>query len=112
MAALGQLARQVQPVTCEYRLAPRPDDPIDTTSNLLGMPNTPRQRRHLPARALDARPHNSPLSPDNVLIGWEGVVTDITEQRALADDLRRTTNMFHSLVSNLPTGVFFVHGSS
>src|SRR5205823_399979 len=33
-----------------------------------------------------------------------------TEQRALADDLRRTTSMFNTLVSNLPAGVFFVQG--
>ena len=44
------------------------------------------------------------------LVGWEGVVTEITEQRYLADDLRRTTSMFQTLVSNLPTGVFFVQG--
>jgi PAS domain S-box-containing protein len=37
-------------------------------------------------------------------------VTDITEQRALADDLRRTTSLFHALVTHLPAGVFFVHG--
>ena len=40
------------------------------------------------------------------------MVTDITEQRALADDLRRTTGMFHALVANLPAGVFFVQGST
>ena len=44
------------------------------------------------------------------LCGWEGVVTDVTEQRALAVDLRRTTSMFHALVANLPAGVFFVQG--
>jgi PAS domain S-box-containing protein len=44
------------------------------------------------------------------LIGWEGVLTDVTEQRVLADDLRRTTNMLHALVGNLPAGVFFVQG--
>ncbi len=44
------------------------------------------------------------------LCGWEGVVTDITEQRALAIDLRRTTSMFQALVANLPAGVFFVQG--
>jgi PAS domain S-box-containing protein len=44
------------------------------------------------------------------LTGWQGVVTEVTEQRALADDLRRTTSMFHTLVANLPAGVFFVAG--
>src|SRR5262249_11090821 len=29
----------------------------------------------------------------------------------LADDLRRTTSMFHALVANLPAGVFFVQGT-
>jgi len=28
----------------------------------------------------------------------------------LASDLRRTTNMLQALVTNLPTGVYFVHG--
>src|SRR5439155_22952798 len=51
------------------------------------------------------------LDDDGVLVGWDGVVTDITEQRVLADDLRRTTNMFHTLVANLPAGVFFIGGS-
>src|SRR5262249_14642519 len=31
-----------------------------------------------------------------------------TAQRDLADDLRRTTGMLHTLVNNLPAGVFFV----
>src|SRR5262249_12992593 len=44
------------------------------------------------------------------LLGWEGVVVDVSEQRALADDLRRTTTMFHTLVANLPAGVVFVQG--
>ncbi len=44
------------------------------------------------------------------LCGWEGVVTDVTEQRALAIDLRRTSSMFHTLVANLPAGVFFIPG--
>src|SRR5205807_5671554 len=46
------------------------------------------------------------------LVGWEGVVVDVSEQRALADDLRRTTTMFHTLVANLPVGVVFVQGTS
>ena len=44
------------------------------------------------------------------LSGWDGVVTEVTEQRALAVDLRRTTSMFQALVANLPAGVFFVQG--
>src|SRR5262249_9411754 len=51
------------------------------------------------------------LGPDGHLDGWEGVVEDVTAQRALAHDLRRTTSMLHTLVANLPAGVFFLHGS-
>jgi PAS domain S-box-containing protein len=50
--------------------------------------------------------------PAGELEGWDGVISDITEQRALADDLRRTTSMFHVLVANLPAGVFFVQGEA
>src|SRR5262249_53029780 len=46
------------------------------------------------------------------LDGWEGFVSDITEQRVLADDLRRTTSMFHALVANMPAGGFFVSARS
>ena len=35
---------------------------------------------------------------------------EVTEQRAMAVDLRRTTSMFQALVANLPAGVFFVQG--
>jgi PAS domain S-box-containing protein len=51
-------------------------------------------------------------SGDGELEGWEGVVEEITEQRALAHDLRRTTGMFHTLVAHLPAGVFFVQAPS
>src|SRR5262249_28458673 len=54
------------------------------------------------------------LAPDynaaGKLEGWEGVVEDITAQRLLAQDLHRTTTMLHTLVANLPAGVFFVQG--
>jgi PAS domain S-box-containing protein len=45
------------------------------------------------------------------LTGWEGVLTDVTAQRVLADDLR-TTSMLHVLVANLPAGVVFVQGAA
>jgi PAS domain S-box-containing protein len=118
LAALTQLTRQNQPVTCEYRLAPQ--EPMrrvgqgDSTlpalpGSTLGTPNaTPLQT----PRVRYVRDTLAPrLDPDGQLIGWDGVVHDITEQRLLADDLRRTTNMFHTLVANLPAGVFFVAGS-
>jgi PAS domain S-box-containing protein len=81
-AAIDQLARQDQPVTCEYRVEGR--WLRDTLA---------------PQRDNEGR-----------LLGWDGIVIDVSEQRALADDLRRTTSMFNALVSNLPTGVFFVQG--
>ena len=52
------------------------------------------------------------VGPDGTLLGWQGVLTDITQQRALADDLRGTTSMFHALLANLPAGVFFVQAES
>ena len=52
------------------------------------------------------------VGPDGTLLGWQGVLTDITPQRALADDLRGTTGMFHALMANLPAGVFFVEAES
>jgi PAS domain S-box-containing protein len=81
-AAIEQLTRQEQPVTCEYRV----------------------QGRWLRDTLA---PHRD---GEGRLIGWEGIVTDVSEQRTLADDLRRTTSMFNALVGNLPTGVFFIQG--
>ena len=52
-------------------------------------------------------PHHT---ADGRLDGWDGVVENITEARALSHNLRRTSAMLHALVSNLPTGVFFVQG--
>jgi PAS domain S-box-containing protein len=112
-AALVQLTRQQQPVTCEYRLAealPLSPDRIASTLRpvveISGGPRTPPPNRLRWVRDTLA-PH---FDAEGRLVGWEGVVTEITEQRYLADDLRRTTNMFQTLVSNLPTGVFFVQG--
>lgn len=90
-AAIAQLGRHAHPVTCEYRRA----DPGSSQS----------ERTSVRWLRDTLTPH---LDGEGRLIGWEGVLTDITEQRALADDLRRTTNMLHALVDNLPTGVFFV----
>jgi PAS domain S-box-containing protein len=101
LAALGQLARQEQPVTCEYRLAG--SEPGSSRPGQ-GGGNGSRKVRWLRDTLAPHRDN------EGRLIGWEGVVTDITEARALADDLRRTTSMFNALVANLPTGVFFVQG--
>jgi PAS domain S-box-containing protein len=107
-AALAQLLLQNQPVTCEYRLAEVPAaappsgqaaNPVAALGRVPGVPQ--RWVRDTLA------PHHD---PDGRLDGWEGVVEDITEQRALATDLRRASTMLHALVAHLPTGVFFVHG--
>src|SRR5262249_8989448 len=96
-----------QPVTCEYRLAAR-------------------KREEPRAKSQEPDPSGSPLlevrwvrdtlvpllGTDGRLDGWEGVVADITEQRKLADDLRRTTSMFYALLTHLPAGVFFVQAPS
>lgn len=92
-AAITQLGRHAQTVTCEYRLAAN----VSTESAKTAV----RWLRDTLAPQRDDQGR---------LLGWEGVLTDISEQRALADDLRRTTSMLHALVDNLPAGVFFVQG--
>lgn len=113
-AAVTQLQRQNGPVTCEYRLSPTV--PAEWAGE--GESWTPRTRiSGVTARVRSAgvRWVRDTLAPqrdaDGRLTGWEGVVTDITEQRVLADDLRRTSSMLHALVNNLPAGVFFVQGA-
>jgi PAS domain S-box-containing protein len=112
-AAVTQLQRQDGPVTCEYRLAPA----VPADWGCEGESWTPRARiSGLTARVRSAgvRWVRDTLAPqrdaDGRVTGWEGVVSDITEQRVLADDLRRTSSMLHALVNNLPAGVFFVQG--
>jgi len=106
LAALSQLRRQKQPVTCEYRLLPEPA-PEETPVN-----GERAEQRRQPRPAV--RWVRDVLAPhfdlEGQLTGWEGAVTDITDQRVLSDDLRRTTSMLHALVANLPAGVFFVQG--
>jgi PAS domain S-box-containing protein len=113
-AALTQLERQPEPVTCEYRLAPV----IPEDWNCVQDPAMPRSRTAgaaRPSSTAGIRWVRDTLAPqrdqDGRLTGWEGVLTDITEQRTLADDLRRTSSMLHALVNNLPAGVFFVQGT-
>jgi PAS domain S-box-containing protein len=111
LAALAQLMLQKQPVTCEYRLidhgvqpaAPQTDPSQKPSSNAMLDLSQPSQRYVRDTLT----PH---YSADGRLDGWEGVVEDITEQRQLAQDLRRTTNMLQALVAHLPTGVYFVQG--
>jgi PAS domain S-box-containing protein len=117
-AAHSQLFLAGKPVSCEYRLAPalKPENgksgrsekqspnPGDSlfTSSLFPTASECWVRDSLV-------PH---VGADGQVEGWEGFLEDITKQRQLAQDLRRTTSMFHVLVANLPAGVFFVHGPS
>ena len=109
LAAVSQLARQQQPVSCEYRLVV-PESPSDAD-----IQNSKSSAFPSPGIALERWVRDT-LAPQfdstGQLIGWEGVVVDVSQQRALADDLRRTTTMFHTLVANLPAGVVFVQGKS
>lgn len=112
LAALMQLNRQQAPVTCEYRLAGS-RGPADATADALTANahiitvEAPRPREYWLRDTLVPV-----FGADGVLEGWDGVVSDITQQRVLADDLRNTTSMFYTLVANLPAGVFFVHAPS
>jgi PAS domain S-box-containing protein len=111
-AAIAQL-RQLQPVTCEYRVRESAERGVRHAES--------KETVSIPHAALPV-PHSGErwlrdtlvptLGPDGQLEGWEGVAADITEQRALALDLRRTTGMFHTLVAHLPAGVFFVEAPS
>jgi PAS domain S-box-containing protein len=115
-AALVQLTRQKQPVTCEYRLAPEQGvrgHGAGGSKEERVAALTPDLSALTPVRVRWVRDTLAPhFDAEGRLLGWEGVVTEITEQRVLADDLRRTTSMFHALVTNLPAGVFFVQGPS
>jgi PAS domain S-box-containing protein len=116
LAALAQLTHGGGTVTCEYRLAPpvRPATPPRLTDIIPTPIDGIREIDLVPkARERWVRDTLAPqYGPAGELEGWDGVLSDITEQRALADDLRRTTSMFHALVANLPAGVFFVQGEA
>jgi signal transduction histidine kinase/integral membrane sensor domain MASE1 len=94
LAALNQLFLQKQPVTCEYRVA------VPTAAGQA----TPAVRWVRDTMVGHYAHEQSSLS------GWEGVIEDITEQRLLAQNVRRTNGMLQALVACLPTGVFFVQG--
>jgi signal transduction histidine kinase len=114
IASLAQLSLQKQPVTCEYRLMvkkgtgtvssgeARPDTGVNPLlPTPLARPSHERWVRETMVPQYDG---------NDKLAGWEGVVEDITAQRHLAHDLRVTGGMLQALVTNLPTGVFFVQG--
>ena len=104
VAALAQLCLQKQPVTCEYRVqVPEPPAPVDPALRALLPPSQNRQVYRWVRDTLT--PH---YSDEGLVDGWEGLVEEITEQRALSQNLRKITNMLQVLITNLPTGVFFV----
>jgi PAS domain S-box-containing protein len=106
LAALTQLCLQKQPVTCEYRVAP----PGDVDHHPEGAkPREPEGRPTLQTTWVrdTLAPHHT---SEGRLDGWDGVIEDITEARALSHNLGRTTAMLQALVANLPMGVFFVQG--
>jgi PAS domain S-box-containing protein len=114
LAAVGQLARQKEPVTCEYRLdVPPPPPPPDSD---MALPLAAPRSGLYPVQEASERWVRDTLAPQldsaGKLLGWEGAVVDVSGQRALAGDLRRTTAVFNTLVANLPAGVFFVQGAT
>ena len=103
IASLTQLCLQKQPVTCEYRLRlPEGDPKADT--------NSPARLRPAPTYRWLRDTLTPHYSEDGLVDGWEGLIEDITEQRALSHNLRKMTSMLQVLVTNLPTGVYFVQG--
>ncbi|MCI0376373.1 MAG: MASE1 domain-containing protein, partial [Gemmataceae bacterium] len=95
IGALGQLCLQKEPVSCEYRL-------------YSGPMTASRSFRWVRDTMVPFRPS------EQMLDGWEGVIEDITDRRALAQDVRRNSSMLQALVTHLPAGVFFVqapHGN-
>jgi PAS domain S-box-containing protein len=107
IASLTQLCLQKQPVTCEYRLRGTTAGPADEKTPQAGPPRF----THVVALhrwvSDTLTPH---YSEDGLVDGWEGLIEDITDQRTLSHNLRKMTNMLQVLVSNLPTGVYFVQG--
>lgn len=99
VAALTQLCLQKQPVTCEYRLRGAEDEGRQTSPARFGLVTAHRWVRDT------LTPH---YSDDGLVNGWEGLIEDITDQRVMSHNLRRTTNMLQVLITNLPTGVYFV----
>jgi PAS domain S-box-containing protein len=101
IASLAQLCLQNQPVTCEYRLRASVKTP---SNNAEYGPRAAQTIRYCWLRDT-MTPH---YSEEGLVDGWEGLVEDITDQRLLSHNLRKMTNMLQVLITNLPTGVYFV----
>ena len=104
IASLAQLCLQKQPVTCEYRLHGATSESTGEMNHQAGPPRFTPITKHRWLRDT-LTPH---YSEEGLLDGWEGLIEDITEQRALSHNLRQLTSMLQVLISNLPTGVYFV----
>jgi PAS domain S-box-containing protein len=98
IAAVTQLVLQKQLVTCEYRVA---------ATSAAGAPDANGPTRSVVWVRDTMAPHHG---AEGRLDCWDGVIEDITEARALSQNVRRTSGMLQALVANLPTGVFFVQG--
>jgi PAS domain-containing protein len=99
LAAWEEVGRGHKGVACEYRLA----EARSVQVRAGGQPPPPRTcwvRDTL-------MPH---FGADGQLDGWEGVIEDITESRAMALELRRSSSMLNALIAHLPAGVIFVEG--
>jgi PAS domain S-box-containing protein len=104
VAALAQLCLQKTPVTCEYRIRMPAGEKANESAPHSILPRSGNFQLFRWVRDT-LTPH---YSEDGLVDGWEGLVEEITEQRALSQNLRKITNMLQVLITNLPTGVFFV----
>jgi PAS domain S-box-containing protein len=108
-AAIVQLCLDHKPVTCEYRVASLPKEEM-SPPRIAGQSDAEAPALSLPAARWVRDTFVPNFGDAGQLEGWEGMVADITEQRALASNLRRATGMLQALVANLPAGVFFIQG--
>ncbi len=104
IASLTQLCLQKQPVTCEYRLVGPAAEAAGALNHQAAPPRSVPALAHRWVRDT-LTPH---YSEEGLVDGWEGLIEDITDQRTLSHNLRKLTNMLQVLVTNLPTGVYFV----
>jgi signal transduction histidine kinase len=104
IAALTQLCLQKLPVTCEYRLHGTAGESAGEVNHQAGPARfTPITKYRWVRDTLT--PH---YAEEGLVDGWEGLIEDITQQRALSHNLRQLTSMLQVLIANLPTGVYFV----
>lgn len=102
IASLAQLCLQKKPVQFEFRLRKElPATEVATSALPIQQPPA--------AGPIWVRDTLTPHYDEAGLIdGWEGLIEDITEQRALSQNLRKLSTMLQVLITNMPTGVYFV----